>query len=33
MTQEEFEAHKATQIAALMAWDAARKNEDKDNGR
>jgi hypothetical protein len=25
MTQQEFEAHKAAQIAALKEWDAKRK--------
>jgi hypothetical protein len=25
MTQKEFEAHKAAQIAALMEWDTKRK--------
>jgi len=25
MTQQEFEAYKAAQIAALMEWDARRK--------
>jgi hypothetical protein len=31
MTQQEFEAHKASQIAALIAWEEKRKAEA--NGR
>jgi hypothetical protein len=33
MTQKEFEAHKAAQIAALMERDARRQSLEKDNGR
>jgi hypothetical protein len=31
MTQKEFEAHKAAQIAALMEWDEKRKAEANGN--
>jgi hypothetical protein len=33
MTQQEFEAHKAAQIAALMEWDNTRRSQGKDDGR